>query len=159
MISFKKILFAVSIFIFFYLAVSFFSFQEARSATFIEVTKKNSKNYIEELVIHDGKKIIVYNRDIRIWPEGSQVWDWRKAGTHHIPGIQIADIADLLPTVSIVILTRGVDGILEIPQATIDYCNNAGKTVYTGRTYEMIALYNSLLQEGKKVAAVIHLTC
>jgi hypothetical protein len=31
-------------------------------------------------------------RDMKIWPGGGRPWDWLETGTHHVPGIQVADV-------------------------------------------------------------------
>jgi hypothetical protein len=33
-------------------------------------------------------------RDMKLWPGGGRAWDWRETGTHHVPGIQIADVEE-----------------------------------------------------------------
>ncbi len=35
-------------------------------------------------------------RDAKLYPGGAREWDWRETGTHHVPGIQPADVAELL---------------------------------------------------------------
>ena len=35
-------------------------------------------------------------RDAKLFPGGSREWDWRETGTEHVPGIQPADVQELL---------------------------------------------------------------
>ncbi len=35
-------------------------------------------------------------KDAKLYPGGAREWDWRETGTHHMPGIQPADLAELL---------------------------------------------------------------
>ncbi len=61
-------------------------------------------------------------RDAKLSPDGAAEWDWRATNTHHVPGIQIADVAELVHLGStIVILSRGFELVLQVPQATIDW--------------------------------------
>jgi hypothetical protein len=32
------------------------------------------------------------SRDVKLWPGGGRPWDWSETGTHHVPGIQPADV-------------------------------------------------------------------
>lgn len=99
-------------------------------------------------------------RDCVLLPSGSRSWDWGKSNTHHKPGIQIAAIAEFIDDVDIVILTHGMQGVLEVPQATIDYIEKTkNKICLHGQTIAMVERYNKLVLEGKKVGALIHSTC
>ena len=35
-------------------------------------------------------------KDTRVFPGGAREWDWRETGTHHVPGIQPADVQELI---------------------------------------------------------------
>ena len=35
-------------------------------------------------------------KDCKVWPGGAKEWDWSLTGTHHQPGIQLADIEEIL---------------------------------------------------------------
>lgn len=116
-----------------------------------------------------GKLIVYVNgvpqdfKDVKVWV-GSQnaqatAWDWKKTGTQHVPGIQPADLDEFIDQVDEVILTRGVEHVLQIPQATIDYVKSKGKVCHVGQTADMIELFNKLVDQGKKVGGVFHLTC
>lgn len=98
-------------------------------------------------------------RDLKIWPNGTKEWDWKETGTRHNPGIQPADMQEFLDDVDIVILTRGVQSVLQVPQETIDYAVAQGKVVLIGETPVMIDVYNSLIQQGKRVGGLFHSTC
>src|SRR5947199_54297 len=57
-------------------------------------------------------------RDAKLWPGGGRAWDWNETGTHHRPGIQPADVAELLEHgPDVVVLSRGRALRLETPQA------------------------------------------
>jgi hypothetical protein len=35
-------------------------------------------------------------KDAKLFPGGSREWNWRETGTEHVPGIQPADVQELL---------------------------------------------------------------
>ena len=35
-------------------------------------------------------------KDFKLYPGGGREWDWRETGTQHVPGIQPADVQELL---------------------------------------------------------------
>ncbi len=115
-----------------------------------------------QLIILEGDKAIQY-KDVIIWvgATNSQAkkWDWTLSNTRHNPGIQIADIQQFIDQVDEVILTRGVDLILQVPQTTIDWVRSKGKVCHVGETPQMIELYNRLVDQGKKVGGLFHSTC
>ena len=111
-----------------------------------------------KITVKDNGKELVYE-DVKLWPGRSRKWDWTESGTHHNPGIQIADIQEFINNVDAVILTRGMDLVLQVPQATIDYAKKLGKQVYVGQTQDMVKKYNELVKQGIKVGGVFHSTC
>jgi hypothetical protein len=98
-------------------------------------------------------------KDARIAPGIVEPWDWRKTGTRHDPGIQIADVDDLLATQpDAVILARGVDLVLQVPQATIDYVRARVPTVLVLQSEAAVAEYNRRIAT-ERVVALVHSTC
>jgi hypothetical protein len=99
-------------------------------------------------------------RDAKLSPDGAQEWDWRATDTHHVPGIQIADVAELVHLGStLVILSRGFELVLQVPQATLDWLaerNIAYEVLESGLA---IARYNELANLNENVGALIHSTC
>jgi hypothetical protein len=48
-------------------------------------------------------------KDAKLFPGGSRQWNWRETGTSHRPGIQIADVQELLDHgAKAVVLSRGM---------------------------------------------------
>ncbi|XP_075054708.1 mth938 domain-containing protein isoform X1 [Mixophyes fleayi] len=35
-------------------------------------------------------------KDCKVWPGGSRTWDWRETGTNHHPGVQPADLEEIV---------------------------------------------------------------
>ena len=98
-------------------------------------------------------------KDARLYPCGAAEWDWRKTGTRHVPGIQIADVEDLLSTrPQTVILTRGVELALQVPDRTVQFVQNAGPSVLVLQTEAAVAEYNRRVRT-ERVVAIVHSTC
>lgn len=112
-----------------------------------------------KLIVHVDEKPQEF-KDVKVWigfrNAQAKEWDWKKTGTQHVPGIQPADLEDFINQVDEVILTRGVERILQVPQATIDYVQSKGKKCHVGDTPDMIELFNRLADQGKKVGGVFH---
>ncbi len=59
-------------------------------------------------------------KDAKLFPGGSCEWNWRETGTSHRPGIQIADVQELLEHgAKIVVLSRGMAECLHVPSETL----------------------------------------
>lgn len=98
-------------------------------------------------------------KDARLFPGGAEEWDWRRTGTRHDPGIQAADLADLLAAKpDMIILSRGVDLVLRVPQATIDFAREHARSVLVLQSAEAVAAYNRVVM-SERVVALIHSTC
>lgn len=98
-------------------------------------------------------------RDARLFPGGVEEWDWRRTGTRHDPGIQISDLTDLVAAgPDVVILSRGVDLVLQVPQATIEYARMHAATVLVLQSEEAVAEYNRRIA-NERVVALVHSTC
>ncbi len=104
-------------------------------------------------------------KDCLVYPTGSKNWDWRLTGTEHVPGIQIADLntpigrKKFIDAVDIVILSRGMHKILQVQGETLAFIESLGKEYHVEETEKAVKLYNTLVEEGKKVGALIHSTC
>ncbi len=115
------------------------------------------------MVTQDSKESTYSGRikDAVLNPSGSQAWDWSITSMHHKPGVQIIDVQRFidLAAVDIVILTRGMDNVLQVPQHTIDWVKQQGKECHVGQTEEMVKKYNALVAQGRKVGGLFHSTC
>jgi hypothetical protein len=48
-------------------------------------------------------------RDAKVFPGGAREWDWRETGTRHEPGIQPADVQELIERgAKAVVLSKGI---------------------------------------------------
>jgi len=98
-------------------------------------------------------------KDAKLFPGGSREWNWRDTGMAHRPGIQIADVQELLDHgAKIIVLSRGMAECLQVPRETLDFLKTAGVTVHVLPTKEAAALYNKLA-ESEAVGGLFHTTC
>jgi hypothetical protein len=121
--------------------------QEARSPKVIDV----SWGHLE---VEDGPF-----KDAKLFPGGAKAWDWNETGTSHEPGIQLADVEELLERgATAVVLSQGFHGRLGVMPETLRVLEDRGVTVHVRQTDEAVQLYNEL-RETEKVGALIHSTC
>ena len=98
-------------------------------------------------------------RDFKLFPGGGRAWDWAETGTHHVPGIQIADVEELLKHGSrVVVLSRGMELALETCPETLHYLRERDVTVHVEETKAAVVLYNKLA-ETESVGGLFHSTC
>lgn len=99
-------------------------------------------------------------KDAKLWPGGARGWDWSETGTSHTPGIQPADVKELLKNgAETIILSEGQQGRLQVKEETIDFIKDAGAEVRIYSSKKAVEKYNELAQQGKPVGALIHSTC
>ena len=95
----------------------------------------------------------------KLFPGGSREWDWKETGTAHVPGIQPADVQELLEHgATVVVLSKGFHDRLQICQQTLRMLQDENIAVYVEQTEEAVRLYNEL-RETERVGALIHSTC
>lgn len=105
--------------------------------------------------LEDGRSF----KDAKLWPGGGREWDWNETGTGHTPGIQPADVDELLEHgAEIVILTRGRVRALRVPDETVERVESAGAEAVVLSTGDAIERYNEL-REDRAVGGLFHSTC
>jgi hypothetical protein len=98
-------------------------------------------------------------KDAKLFPGGSCEWNWRDTGTSHRPGIQIADVQELLDHgAKVVVLSRGMAECLHVPRETLDFLKERQVAVHVLPTQHAVALYNKLAQT-EPVGGLFHTTC
>lgn len=99
-------------------------------------------------------------KDLKLWPGGGREWDWTETDTHHVPGIQPADVAELLEHDSrIVVLSRGMWLRLRTRPDTVALLEEKGVTVHIAETKKAARIYNDLAARGEAVGGLFHSTC
>jgi hypothetical protein len=59
-------------------------------------------------------------KDAKLFPGGSREWDWSETGTQHAPGIQPADVDELLEHgATVIVLSKGMDQRLQVDPGTL----------------------------------------
>jgi hypothetical protein len=98
-------------------------------------------------------------KDFKLYPGGGREWDWRETGTQHVPGIQPADVAELLEHGStVIVLSRGMELVLQTMPETLELLRHRGVPVHVEETRAAVALYNTLA-ESQPVGGLFHSTC
>jgi hypothetical protein len=99
-------------------------------------------------------------RDFKLYPGGGREWDWRETNTHHIPGIQTADVEELLARgSSVVVLSRGMELALQTAPETVDFLKRRQVVFHVEETNAAVNLYNELAGAGELVGGLFHSTC
>ena len=97
--------------------------------------------------------------DAKLYPGGARAWDWNETGTRHVPGVQVEDALELIDRgAEVLVLSRGVDQVLLVPERTVDALRARGVEVLVAPTPEAIRLYNGLCAT-RRVGALLHSTC
>jgi len=99
-------------------------------------------------------------KDSKLYPGGARGWDWNETGTSHQPGIQPADVRELIDNgAEVVVLSRGKNRRLQVMDETIDRLEEEGVEVDVLETDRAVERYNELADAGRAVGALIHSTC
>ncbi len=98
-------------------------------------------------------------KDAKLFPGGAREWDWRETGTHHVPGIQPADVEELLAQgATAVVLSKGILERLQVCPETITLLEARGIAVHVLQTEAAVRRYNAL-RDSEQVAGLFHSTC
>lgn len=98
-------------------------------------------------------------KDAKLFPGGAREWNWRETGTAHDPGIQPADVEELLEHgADVVVLSKGVMERLRICPETLEMLKNRGVAAHVLQTEEAVRQYNEL-QRRHRVGGLFHSTC
>ena len=98
-------------------------------------------------------------KDAKLWPGGSREWDWNETGTRHVPGVQPADVEEILEKgVETVVIGRGMVGALRVTEETRAAVEAAGAALEVAPTGEAVQRYNQLRRSGP-VGGLFHTTC
>ena len=78
---------------------------------------------------------IASGKDFKLYPGGGRPWDWRETDMHHVPGIQPADVEELLANGSrVVVLSRGMELALQVSPETLQMLEARGIPAIPVRT-------------------------
>lgn len=98
-------------------------------------------------------------KDFALYPGGGHPWDWAEHGTRHDPGIQPADVRELIDKgCTVIVLSRGMELRLKTMPETLRLLEDQGIDVHTAETTEAVRLYNRLAAT-EPVGGLFHSTC
>ncbi len=98
-------------------------------------------------------------KDFKLYPGGGREWDWRETGTQHVPGIQPADVQELLGHgAEVVVLSCGMQLMLQTRPDTLALLESEGVAVHVEETASAVELYNKL-RRTEAVGGLFHSTC
>src|SRR6516165_3992702 len=98
-------------------------------------------------------------KDFKLYPGGGRAWDWAETGTRHSPGVQQADVEELVARgATAVVLSQGMHQQLQVHPDTSRYLAERSITVHVAETREAVRIYNDLAG-GTLVAGLFHSTC
>ena len=120
-----------------------------------EISPRIEKIRWGKVTLEDGRRF----KDVKLYPGGAREWDWSETGTGHTPGVQFADVQELLDHgASVIVLSRGQMGRLRVPAITLHALEELGVEIHVQPTAQAVETYNQLRAE-KAVGALIHSTC
>lgn len=98
-------------------------------------------------------------KDAKLYPGGAREWDWRETGTEHTPGIQPADVEELVENgATVVVLSKGMNQRLQVCPETLDMLKRRGVECHVLQTEDAVRKYNQLAEE-ERVGGLFHSTC
>ena len=98
-------------------------------------------------------------KDAKIFPGGAREWDWRETGTRHVPGIQPADVQELIERgARTVVLSKGVWERLQVCPETLEALSKNDIQVEVLQTEAAVERFNEL-RENIAVGGLFHSTC
>ncbi len=120
-----------------------------------------------EITVKEKNGTIRRFKDCTINEWGASEWDWSVSGMKHVPGILLNDVRWVTDTSSdrvIIILSKGVDEVLQVAPETLAYLQKAKqdrtiKDYHILQTEKAIKLYNELSADGEEVVGLFHSTC
>src|SRR3974377_1276772 len=98
-------------------------------------------------------------RDVKVFPGGAREWNWNEPGTAPEPGIQPADVAELLDHgATTIVLSKGMFNRLGICPQTLQLLEEHRIQTHALPTEQAGEKYNRLC-ESDQVAGLFHTTC
>ena len=97
-----------------------------------------------------------YTSDVIVFPDRVKADWWRKEGHQ----LCVEDIEEALKEkLDVLVVGTGYSGLVKVLPETEKYVRSKGVELFVQRTGEAYKTFNRLVQSGKRVIAVLHLTC
>jgi hypothetical protein len=98
-------------------------------------------------------------KDVKIFPGGAREWGWRETRTRHVPGIQPADVQELIEHgARAVVLSKGIWKRLQVCPDTLEVLAKNGIQVEVLQTEDAVERFNEL-RDSIAVGGLFHSTC
>ena len=98
-------------------------------------------------------------KDAKLFPGGCRRWDWNETATRHAPGVQRADVEELVAHgAGVVVVGTGYRGRLGIKRETIEFLEQRGIDLHVMQTEAAVERYNELRCD-ESVGGLFHTTC
>lgn len=98
-------------------------------------------------------------KDFKLYPGGGREWNWDETGMSHHPGIQPADVEELIDNgATVVVLSCGMLSRVQTSPETIRFLEQRGIAFHVKATKEAVDIYNKLA-ETEAVGGLFHSTC
>jgi hypothetical protein len=98
-------------------------------------------------------------KDAKVFPGGAREWGWSETGTRHVPGIQPADIDELIAHgAKALVLSRGMWERLCVSPETLQALAKKGIEAEILQTEAAVKRFNEL-RETLPVGGLFHSTC
>ncbi len=94
-------------------------------------------------------------RDVQLSVNGAEPWDWTDTGTHHVPGVQVADILSVPPS-PVLVVGLGTQRRLQVSAEARAHLDEKGILLVERETSRAVAIYNCYVELGVEVSALIH---
>ncbi len=88
---------------------------------------------------------------------GRKIKNCRYFENHIIKLEDFVDLVSVQPTH--LIIGTGASGVIQVPQEIKDFIESRGIKLIIEKTDDACKKYNELLEQGKKVCAILHNTC
>ena len=90
-------------------------------------------------------------KDAKVFPGGAREWDWRETGTRHVPGIQPADIDELIAHgAKAVVLSKGIWERLGVCPQTLEVLARRGIEAEVLQTEAAVKRFNELREKSPR---------
>ncbi|MHC4456781.1 MAG: Mth938-like domain-containing protein [Planctomycetota bacterium] len=113
----------------------------------------NIDSYQFGKIVIDGT---AYNSDVIILGDSVQSNWWRKQG-HSLATEDLEMVLAAKP--SVLVVGSGASGLMQVPDQTRQLLQEHNIQLEAFDTHKAVQRFNELQQEGKNVAAALHLTC
>ena len=97
-------------------------------------------------------------KDVKLFPGGAREWDWRETGTSHVPGIQPADVGELLEHgAEVIVLSKGMLKRLQVRPETLEVLQGKQIPVHVLQTRKQCAFTIGFVRSSPPVRCFIRL--